>query len=390
MLAENQRGQGQRHTDSPAVANATMVFSSDGTPSRSTGDHSQEEGTSETAVSGDRAPIVGQNEINGMQSVWNNFRKRGFSEQTSNILMSSWKRGTKKQYNVFIKRWFSYCSERKIDSFSPTLEEVIEFLTQQFQNGLGYDSLNTARGALSSLGLNFEGFKVGSHPLVIRYMKGIFVLKPPKPRYVVTWDVNQVLSYLRKLSPVRHLSLKDLTLKLAMLMALTQAARVQTLHLVTVNGCKKLKTEFVFQLSDSLKQSRPSCKVATLCFKAYPPDRRLCIYTVLKEYLSRTRHVRNMDNNMLLISYVKPYKHVTRDTISRWLKTVMSRSGIDVQRYGSHSVRSAATSKAKINSVPMKDILQKAGWSNVRTFAKFYDKDIESSTDRFQDGVLQK
>jgi len=125
---------------------------------------------------------------------------------------------------------------------------------------------------------------VGSHPLVIRYMKGIFVLKPPKPRYVVTWDVNLVLCYLRKLAPVRHLSLKDLTLKLAMLMGLTQAARVQTLHLVTVTGCKKLKTEFVFQLSDSFKQSRPSCKVATLCFRAYPPDRRLCIYTVLKEF----------------------------------------------------------------------------------------------------------
>ena len=114
----------------------------------------------------------------------------------------------------------------------------------------------------------------------------MFVLKPPKPRYVVTWDVNHVLCYLRKLSPVRHLSLKDLTPKLAMLMALTQAARVQTLRLVTVTGCKKLKTEFVFQLSDSLKQSRHSCQLATLCLKAYPPDRRLCIYTVLKEFVS--------------------------------------------------------------------------------------------------------
>ena len=120
MLAENQRGQGQRPSDSPAVVNATMVFSSDGTPNRSTGDHSQEEGTSETAVSGDRASIDGQNEINGMQIVWNIFRK-----QTSNILMSSWKHGTKKQYNVFTKRWLLYCSVRKINLFSPTLEEVI-------------------------------------------------------------------------------------------------------------------------------------------------------------------------------------------------------------------------------------------------------------------------
>ena len=62
---------------------------------------------------------------------------------------------------------------------------------------------------------------------------------------------------------------------------------------------------------------------------------------------------------------------------------------IDIQKYGSHSVRSAATSKAKGNSVPMKDILQKAGWSNLKTFAKFYDRNIEPSVDRFQEEVLQ-
>lgn len=268
---------------------------------------------------------------------------------------------------------------------------MIEFFTEQFHKGLGYDSLNTARGALSSLGLNFDGFKVGSHPLVVRYMKGVFVLKPPKPRYTATWDVNKVLCYLRKLSPVRHISLKELTLKLTMLMALIQAARVQTLHLITVEGYNKLKNEFVFKLSDSVKQSRPSYRTSVICFKAYPPDRRLCIYTVLKEYLCRTRNVRKGlgKDNRLLLSYVKPYKPVTRDTISRWIKVVMCRSNIDVKKYGSHSVRSAATSKAKCSSVPVKDILQKAGWSNVNTFAKFYDRDIESSADRFQQGVLQ-
>ena len=126
-------------------------------------------------------------------------------------------------------------------------------------------SLNTARRALSSLGLNFDGFKVGSHPLVIRYMKWIFVPKPPKPRYTVIWDVNHILCYLRKLSPVCHLSFKDLTLKLTMLMALTQAARAQTLQFFSVKSYKKLKSEFVFELSDSLKQNRPNCQVASLC-----------------------------------------------------------------------------------------------------------------------------
>lgn len=368
-----------------------MVHTATGITCGHSSDYLQEERTADSSTYQSRASTYEKTSIDCMQSVRQQFRERGLSEKSTHILMSSWKCGTKKQYSVFIKRWFCYCSERKINPISQTVEDVVEFLTEQYENGLSYDSLNTARSALSSLGLNFNGFKIGAHPLVIRYMKGVFALRPPKPRYVTTWDVNGVLSYLRKLSPVKHLTLKDLTLKLAMLMALTQAARVQTLHLISYVQFKKFKSEFVFKLADALKQNRPSCNSSFVSFKAYPPDRRLCIYTVLKEYLLRTKPVRsNVDeyHQRLLISYVKPYKQVTRDTISRWLKTVMLRSGIDVQKYGSHSIRSAASSKAKTNSVPITDILAKAGWSNVKTFAKFYDRPVERSADRFQDGVL--
>lgn len=71
------------------------------------------------------------------------------------------------------------------------------------------------------------------------------------------------------------------------------------------------------------------------------------------------------------------------------VKTVMIRANIYISKFGSHSVRSAAVSKAKLNSVPIMDILQKAGWSNEKTFAKFYNKKINNQEDRFQSGVFQ-
>ena len=49
--------------------------------------------------------------------------------------------------------------------------------------------------------------------------------------------------------------------------------------------------------------------------------------------------------NKLCISYVKPYGAVTRSTISRWLKSLMSSAGIDISKYSAHSIRSAAASK---------------------------------------------
>ena len=210
-----------------------------------------------------------------------------------------------------------------------------------------------------------------------------------RSRYCQTWSVDIVLNYLRKLSPVRKLTLKELSLKLVMLVALTNAARVQTIHLLSVNSFTKFNSEFVFRFENVLKQSRPGFDYSVLRLKAYPPNRRLCVYTVLKEYLARTKDIRGKSENKLLLSYIRPYKAVTRDTISRWINLVMTRSGIDTNVYGSHSVRSASTSKAKLKMVPVTDILQKAGWSRQSTFTKFYDREINEG-DRFEEAVLQQ
>lgn len=269
------------------------------------------------------------------------------------------------------------------------MNDVIEFLTDLYDKGHGYSSINVARSSLSSLGITLESHTAGSHPLVARFLKGVFNIRPPQSRYSSIWDVNAVLSYLRTLSPVRHLSLKDLTLKLVMLMALTNAARIDTVNKLSVTNVLKLKSEFVVNIDGLLKQSRPGSLCSNLSFKAFPPDRRLCIYFALKEYLARTKHLRSENVTKLLISYVKPHQAVTKDTVARWVKTVMIRSGIDVKVFGPHSVRTAATSKASEKCVPIQEILRVAGWSNAGTFAKFYKKPIQAEThERFVKSVL--
>lgn len=257
-----------------------------------------------------------------------------------------------------------------------------------FENGVGYSSINTARSALSSLGIKLDSISVGSHPLVTRFLRGVFNIRPTKPRYTNIWDVNKVLVYLRKLSPLKKLTLKDLTLKLVMLMGLTNASRVQTLHLLTVSKLQKLKFQFVIYFDGLLKQSRPNYNVSFLKFEAYPPDRRLCIYFVIKEYLKRTELLRPENENKLLISYTRPHKAVSKDTIARWVKVVMARSGIDIKQYGPHTIRAAATSKAYEKGVPLQTILETAGWTNTGTFQKFYNKSINKE-ESFRDAVMK-
>lgn len=260
-------------------------------------------------------------------------------------------------------------------------------MTELFENGYSYSSLNVARGALSSLGLAIEGISVGKHALVIRYMKGVFNLRRPEPKYVMTWDVNKVLNYLRSLSPVKYITLKELTLKLTMLISLTNASRVQSIHLMDLNFVQKVKGNFIFVLNDLIKQSRPGYKEPTVNITAYPPDRRLCTVTVYNEYLFRTKNIRR-NKTKLLLSYIKPHECVSRDTISRWIKEIMTRSKIDTGKYKAHSVRSASVSKAA-STIPVSQIIAKAGWTNASTFAKYYHKKIERQDADYAAAVLK-
>ena len=263
-----------------------------------------------------------------------------------------------------------------------SLNDVLDFLTKLFESVLSYSALNTACSALSAIGIIINGFLVGSHPVVIRYMKGVFNQRPTTSRYSQFWDVSIVLRYLQKLSPVRTLSLKLLTLKLAMLISLTLACRTQSLHLLDLRGMVKTKDSYVLLYSQVLKHSKPGKDNPVAVLKSYPPDRRLCVIFVLKEYLSRAENIRD-GNTSLFISYMKPFKPVTKDTISRWLRTVMCSAGVDCDIFKAHSIRGAVVSKAKLNSAPINVILNTAGWSNTKTFGRFYDKPI------LQEGSIQ-
>ena len=62
------------------------------------------------------------------------------------------------------------------------------------------------------------------------------------------------------------------------------------------------------------------------------------IVTVLKEYVHRTKLTRG-NYTQLLLSYCKPFKPVSTDTIARWLKKVLENAGINITKYGAHSTR---------------------------------------------------
>lgn len=203
---------------------------------------------------------------------------------------------------------------------------------------------------------------------------------PTKPKYADTWDVRPVL---------QKLPLKDLTLKLVMLMVLTPAARVQTLHLLLRKGICLGEASVSVHLGGNIKQCGTKFNVPVVQFHVYSQDVGLCAVTTLKKYIECMEKLKENfgnDYGKLLINCIKPHKFVSKDTVAGYLKVMLSICGTDTRKYTADSMHPASISKAKALAVPITTIM--AGWPQETTFAKHYNKYIDQDMDAFQQAIL--
>ena len=231
-----------------------------------------------------------------MQIVWNAFEKFNVSQKTTEIIMSSWRPTTAKQYDVYIKKWLQFSSSRNIYPLSPVIVEVLlGFMTECFELGLSYSALNSIRAALSTY---------------------IVIDKMPPGRillYAVSWREHLTLDWIypgttsvgtlqlywstySRCRLLKKLTLNVLTCKVVTLTALLTALRNQSLHLMDVRNTVCSKDGFIFWFGDKMLQSQPGFHLKELIVKAYAPDRRLCLCTALLEYLSRTSGIRQSNS----------------------------------------------------------------------------------------------
>ena len=262
-----------------------------------------------------------------------------------------------------------------MEVLKPSLPQVCRFLRQLSDAGLGYGALNAARSALSAVLPQVEGFMLGPHPLICRLVKGGYERNPPQARYTEFWDVNKVLDLFKIWGPSKNLTLKKLSLKLAMLLLLVTAQRGQTVIGLTTEGMS-VEDSIIFKMKTLLKHNRLGDPLDTIILRAFPECKRLCVVHTLKCYLRRTELVRG--HGQLLLSYLRPHGPISRDSLARWTITVLELAGVDTKRYKGHSTRGASASAAKRLGVPLHLILKQANWKSADLFARFYDKKLDT------------
>ena len=315
----------------------------------------------------------------GLSLIRQTLTGHGIPTKAKDIIMASWRTGTTKQYDVYLKRWEQFCQSKGINRFDASVENGIDFLATLFTSGLGYSAINTARSALSSVLILPNNITFGAHPVVARFLKGVFELKSSLPRYSSIWDVSIVLQHLRSLGPPTQLDLKSLTMKTTMLLCLLTGQRCQTLTKLDTALMQDLPGQIVFTIGDKLKTTRPGKHLAPMELLAYPRDESICVVSHLKQYIACTKSVRATHDTKLLISYAKPHKPVSNSIVGKWAKSVLKDSGIDTGTFSGNSARPAFTSYGAQTGLTLAEILKAGGWTNAQTFAKHYHKPIEGN-----------
>ena len=336
--------------------------------------------------------------ISGLDGFREDILAKGVSEDTAELLSSySWRQGTKNAYNSAWSQWSSWCVQRKIDPFRAPVASVADYLTDLYMKGRCYRTLNNHRSAISAFHQPIDGCKVGQHELVCKVLNACFNARPPQPKYVVTWDVDVVLSYICSLGPNDTLSDKQLTQKLSMLLALASAGRSSDIRALDLNYMTVSEGAITFELGKLTKSRRNGEGPIKLTFHVFAENPMLCVVSTLLYYKERTFQWRaGCNKSQLLLSFVKPHKEIVPCTIAGWLVQVMTNAGIDTSTFKAHSTRGASTSKARAKGLSCQEIMAMAKWKKASTFQRHYlrkvvnGKEGEDGHVSFQKTVFQE
>jgi len=181
---------------------------------------------------------------------------------------------------------------------------------------------------------------------------------------VVTWLDSIELSN-------EKLPLIELSIKTVLLLSLTRPLRSADLANFLLPNLKFLPEGALFMPACPSKQSRIGKPLKEFFFPAFEVNPNLCPVNAIKVYTKRTERVRKSEGSFFLTA-VPDHHPATATTIARWIKTGLSRAGIDISIFKAHSVRSASTSAAADAGVTVPEIMEAADWSSASVFEKFY------------------
>ncbi len=301
------------------------------------------------------------------------------------------------KWNLFV----TWCSSRREDPRRCTIGVVLSFLQERLERRLSPSTLKVYVAAIAAHHDAVDGRSLGKHDLIVRFLKGARRMNPSRPPLVPSWDLSIVQAGLQRgpFEPLDSVELKFLSLKTALLTALTSIKRVGDLQAFSVSEeCLVFGPVY----SHVVLRPRPGYvpKVPTTPFRdqvvnlqalpseeADPALALLCPVRALRIYVTRTRRVRSSEQLFVCHGGQQKGKAVSKQRLAHWIVEAVA---LAYQSQGepcplgvrAHSTRSVASSHALAHGASLADICRAAGWATPNTFARFYNLRVEPVSSR--------
>ena len=327
----------KNHSDCPGVAEHTLVLGP--------GDHVQPNPTVaaqpaqpfNSAIQPDPSQKSGKPESPCMAPRASAIKEQGFSEAVAARIEAPQRRSTRSVYEakwVIFKKW---CITNQVDFRAPPVKSVADFLMYLFQDRkLQPSTIDGYRSAIADK-LGNSALNISKDENLTHRLDSFHRDRPKGQRGIPSWNLSLVLHQLTKapFEPIREASLKHLTFKTVVLLALGSGKRRSEIHAWQNKNIRhqsdwskvSLFPSPSFLSKNQLAKEGPD-SVAPVVIPALAPtldrslksDRSLCLVRALRYYLDRTSDLRQ-NKELVFVSFKKGFdKDISPATISSWIK----------------------------------------------------------------------
>lgn len=183
-------------------------------------------------------------------------------------------------------------------------------------------------------------------------------------------------------------------MKCAFLLALSSGRRVSELHALqrSVYDVNDTMVRLQVEGSFTAKTQKIGSEPLSVEVKSNPENAELCPLQTLLQYISDTNQIaKDSGTDKLFLSYVRPHKPVSKNSLARWIATVIRDAYSQLANTPSanaHEVRAIASSMFVGPMDNHDDILAAGLWSSKWSFLGFYKRHIPAEWDFSQFGSL--
>ncbi|EAL73789.1 hypothetical protein DDB_G0267304 [Dictyostelium discoideum AX4] len=270
--------------------------------------------------------------------------------KTAELLMKSWEPSTLKVYSSSYTRFRNFCTLNSLNPANITLVVFMDYLTHLFKHKppLAFSTINGHRSMLNQLLLLRNQTDIVNDPFITRIMTGIHKLRPSSAKYKEIWDANQVFKHLSTIKVIPKYTYTALLNKTLVL--------CKTFGLARSSDLVKWSFKGLIITTDSIKGPVINAK-----------EQRNGVVSILE--------LTSLDDTN---SQVCPNEgeQLQVNDINSIVLSSLSKSGIDIAKFKSHSTRSSMASLLLSNNVPFHVVKKMGRWKSndtvpVRNFLFF-------------------